>query len=238
MSVVLVADCVTKSFRQRRVLSSASLRAVSGQLRVMFGRNGEGKSTLIKIAAGCLAADSGSVHFDGSAYLSPRLRQLAARGLFYLPDHDLFSTAFTVRRQLEMIRLQFDGGSVEAAAERMGVGDHIDRLPYKLSGGELRRAELAAIIVRRPRCVLADEPFRGIAPADAEQLAHAFRELASAGVAVVVTGHEVPTLLEAADHITWCTSGTTYELGPPSVAVRDEAFQRGYLGPHLHSPAR
>lgn len=238
MSVVLVADCVTKSFGQRRVLSSASLRAVSGQLRVMFGRNGEGKSTLIKIAAGRIPADSGSVHFDGRAYLSPRLHELAPRGLFYLPDHDLFSSAFTIRRQLEMIRLQFDGSSIEAAARRMGVIDHLDRPPHKLSGGEVRRAELAAIIVRRPRCVLADEPFRGIAPADAEHLADAFRELASSGMAVVVTGHEVPTLLDAADHITWCTSGTTYELGPPSVAVRDEAFRRGYLGPHLHSPAR
>jgi ABC-type multidrug transport system ATPase subunit len=238
MSVVLAAECVTKSFRERRVLSSASLRAVNGQLRVIFGRNGEGKSTLIKIASGRIAADTGAVHFDGRAYLTPRFHELAARGLFYLPDHDLFSSAFTIRRQLEMIRRQFDGASIDAAADRMGVLDHLDRLPYKLSGGELRRAELAAIIVRRPRCVLADEPFRGVTPADAEHLARAFRDLAAAGVAVVVTGHEVPTLLEAADHVTWCTSGTTYELGPPSSAVRDEAFQRGYLGPHLHSIAR
>lgn len=238
MSVVLAAECVTKSFRERRVLSSASLRAFTGQLRVIFGRNGEGKSTLIKIAAGRIAADSGAVHFDGRAYLTPRFHELAARGLFYLPDHDLFSSAFTVRQQLEMIRRQFDGGSIDAAAERMGVADHLDRLPHKLSGGELRRAELAAIMVRRPRCVLADEPFRGVAPADAEHLAEAFRQIAATDVAVVVTGHEVPTLLEAADHVTWCTSGTTYELGPPSSAVRDEAFRRGYLGPYLHSIAR
>jgi len=238
MSVVLAAECVTKSFRERRVLSSASLRAVKGQLRVIFGRNGEGKSTLIKIAVGRITADSGAVHFDGRAYLTPRFHELASRGLFYLPDHDLFSSAFTIRRQLEMIRRQFDGASIDAAADRMGVLDHLDRRPYKLSGGELRRAELAAIMVRCPQCVLADEPFRGVAPADAEHLAEAFRQIASTGVAVVLTGHEVPTLLEAADHITWCTSGTTYELGPPSSAVRDEAFQRGYLGPHLYSIAR
>jgi ABC-type branched-subunit amino acid transport system ATPase component len=89
---------------------------------------------------------------------------------------------------------------------------------------------LAAVLVRRPTCLLADEPYRGLAPHDAEVLTAALRALTAAGVAVVVTGDEVPTLLEAADHITWCTSGTTYELGPPAVAVQHEAFRREYLG--------
>ena len=47
----------------------------------------------------------------------------------------------------------------------------------------------------------------------------------------VITGHEVPTLLAAADHITWCTSGTTYELGAPAAAMQNEVFAREYLGP-------
>jgi ABC-type multidrug transport system ATPase subunit len=231
MTALLVADCVSKSFGDRRVLSSASLRAFSGQLRVLFGRNGEGKSTLIKIAVGLLAADSGSVRFDGRAYERPYLSDLASRGLFYLPDHDFFSSAFTVGAQLEMLRRQFDGGSIHEAAEQMGVAAHLSKRPHALSGGELRRAELAAILVRRPRCLVADEPYRGVAPADAEHLTRGFRELARGGVAVVVTGHEVPTLVAAADHITWCTSGTTYELGPPTVAAQHEEFRRNYLGP-------
>ena len=46
----------------------------------------------------------------------------------------------------------------------------------------------------------------------------------------MVTGHEVPTLLDAADHVSWCTSGTTYELGAPDVASQHVAFRRDYLG--------
>lgn len=212
------------------MLTSATLRAVPGELRVLFGRNGIGKSTLLKIAAGWISPDSGAVHFAGQAHASVKLRELAANGLFYLPDHDLLSSAFTVRRQLEMIRAQFAGADVVKSAERVGIAQHLDRTPSQLSGGELRRAELAAVLVRRPSCLLADEPYRGIAPKDAEDLTAVFVELARAGVAVVLTGHEVPTLLEAADHISWCTSGTTYELGPPAVAVTHEAFRRDYLG--------
>jgi ABC-type lipopolysaccharide export system ATPase subunit len=150
--------------------------------------------------------------------------------VFYLPDHDLLSGAFTVRRQLEMFRQQYDGLAPEEAAQRTGVDMHLDKRPGALSGGELRRAELAAVLVRQPRCLLADEPFRGIAPTDAEVLASVLRELSAAGVAVVVTGHEVPALLAAVDHVTWCVSGTTYELGRPALAAQDERFRQEYLG--------
>jgi len=227
---MLTADCVVKTFGDRRVLSSATLRAVSGELRVLFGRNGAGKSTLIKIAAGWLAPDGGNVYVGGQRVGSITLAKLAARGVFYLPDHDLLSPAFSVRRQLEMIRAQFPGGSVEEAAEQVGISERLDQRPWTLSGGERRRAELAAALVRRPTCLLADEPYRGISPKDAEDLTRIFRGLARKGVAVVVTGHEVPTLLDAADHVSWCTSGTTYDLGPPSVAVQHDAFRREYLG--------
>jgi ABC-type multidrug transport system ATPase subunit len=234
---ILTAECIAKSFAGQSVLSSASLRAVPGELRVLLGRNGTGKSTLLKIAAGCIAPDGGSVQFAGQAYLSVRLRELAARGLFYLPDHDLLSTAFTVRHQLEMIRRQFGGRDIVEAADLMGIAGHLDKRPFKLSGGERRRAELAAAFVRRPLCLLADEPYRGIAPKDADDLTRAISALAAEGVAVVVTGHEVRTLLDAADHVTWCTSGTTYELGPPQIATRNESFRREYLGTGFHARA-
>lgn len=230
MTPLLLADSIAKSYGSRRILSSATLRAEAGQLRVLFGRNGIGKSTLLKIAAGRIAPDGGSVTFAGRAYLSAHHAVLAADGLFYLPDHDLFSRAYTVRNQLEILRRQFDGGDVEAAAARLGISTHLDKRPGRLSGGELRRAELAAVLVRQPRCLLADEPYRGISPKDAEDMTAILQSLAASGTAVLITGHEVPTLLAAADHISWCTNGTTYELGPPAVAVRHELFRREYLG--------
>lgn len=237
MTPLLVADCVSKSFRGRRVLSSGSLRAVAGELRVVLGRNGAGKSTLLKIAAGWIQPDSGNVHYDGEALLTARLPQLAARGLFYLPDHDLFSAAFSVRLQLELFHRQFRGASIDDALAAVGLSGLGNKKPSALSGGELRRAEIAAIMVRRPRCLLADEPFRGIAPKDAEELGQLFRTLAGGGMAVVLTGHEVPTLAGVADHITWCTAGTSYELGPPHVAMNHEGLRREYLGQAAYTRA-
>ena len=56
------------------------------------------------------------------------------------------------------------------------------------------------------------------------------RRLAANGCAVVITGHEVPALMDAADHVTFCDGGMTDELGPPAVARTHLAFRRGYLG--------
>lgn len=227
----LVADSIGKSFDERRVLSAASLRAVPGELRAMFGRNGIGKSTLLKVAAGLVVPDHGMVRFAGETYYPrARLTVLARRGLFFLPDHDLLSSAFTVRAQLEMLRRRYDGADVDAVAALTGITARLDACPPSLSGGELRRAEVAAALVRRPTCLLADEPYRGVAPLDAEVLTTCFRHLAASGCAVLVTGHEVHTLLDASDHVTWCTSGTTYELGHPDAALSDERFQYKYLG--------
>ena len=228
---LLVADAVGKWFGTRHVLISATLRAVPGQVRALFGRNGAGKSTLLKIAAGCVQPDSGVVHFAGEAYLRPTLAVLARRGLFYLPDHDVLSPSFPVVRQLALLQRRFDGADVDEALTAAGIAHVADRRPPSLSGGELRRAEFAAALVRRPACLLADEPFRGVAPRDAEVLTAVLRRLAADGCAVVLTGHEVPTLLATADHVTWCTGGTTSELGPPAAARVHDAFRREYLGP-------
>jgi ABC-type lipopolysaccharide export system ATPase subunit len=103
---------------------------------------------------------------------------------------------------------RLSGVDVLECAARVGVAEHLDR----------------------PPALLADEPFRRIAPRGADDLITIFQRLARDGVAVVLTGHEVPTLLKAADHVSWCTSGTTYELGPPALATQHDAFRREYLG--------
>jgi ABC-type multidrug transport system ATPase subunit len=228
---LLVADAVGKWFGTRHVLTSATLRAVPGQVRALFGCNGAGKSTLLKIAAGCVQPDTGVVHFAGQAYLRPTLAVLARRGLFYLPDHDVLSPSFPVARQLALLQRRFDGADVDDAMAVAGIAHVAGHRPPSLSGGERRRAEFAAALVRRPTCLLADEPFRGVTPKDADVLTAVLRRLANDGCAVVLTGHEVPTVLAAADHVTWCTGGTTCELGPPSSARTHDAFRREYLGP-------
>lgn len=228
---VFAADSISRSFGDRRVLKSASVWGYEGKITVLFGRNGCGKSTLLKIGAGLLRADQGVIHFGGQSYLHPRLPALASKGLFYLPDRDLLSRRLSVREQLRAVEWRFGGARTGEILNRLGIRDRIDQTPDELSGGERRRAEVAAALIRAPRCLLADEPFLGINPGDGAVLSEAFRALAREGCALVITGHEVRHLLDLADDIVWMTSGTTHALGAPDEAARHEQFRREYLGP-------
>lgn len=227
---MLRADSIGHRFGDRRVLTSATLRAVTGEVRVLFGRNGVGKSTLLKIACGVLRADTGMVFLDGVPVVRPSLAAMARGGVFWMSDEDVLAPSFRVGTQLTFLQNQFRGEPAEWAAKACGIADRLDQYPHQLSSGELRRAELAAAFVRQPRCLLADEPLRGVTPVDAEHIGSLFRLLASRGSAVVVTGHEPLLLGTFSDHVTWCTAGTTYELGTPAMAFAHEAFAQQYLG--------
>lgn len=227
---LLEADTIGKAYGRNQVLRTASLRARAGQVTGLFGRNGAGKTTLLEIAAGLRSADTGGVKLDGQAFLRPRLAVFASLGLFYLPARDILSPGMPLGRQLYSIARQFSTGSrLGPAIARLGLTGFLRTAPSRLSGGELRSAELALALVRGPRCLLADEPFRGVAPLDAELLTVVLRQLAGEGCAVVVSGHEVDTILAVSDRVILCGNGTTYEYESADEARRNERFQAGYL---------
>lgn len=231
-TVVLQADSIAKSFGRRRVLTAATLLAIPRTVTVLLGRNGAGKSTLLKIAAGWLRPDDGVVIYKGGRYTRPRLVDLARRGLFFLPDRGLLDPTHSLRRQVAAVAARFPAARERFAhaLELLHLETLADRAVDSLSGGEWRRAEVAVALARGPDCLLADEPYLGIAPADADVLSAAFRTLAAEGCAVVITGHEVGILLDVADQVVWQTAGTTHHLGSPDTVEAHDQFRREYLG--------
>jgi ABC-type multidrug transport system ATPase subunit len=229
VSALLTADSVGKAFGRRKVLQSAYLEAKEGEITLVLGRNGEGKSTLLKIAAGCLRPDHGLVRYAGRIHTQAKLHHLAREGLFFLPDQPFLSSTFTIRKHMEILAAHVGAAEVGSAAQSLNVDDLLDRVPGSLSGGERKRTDLAFALARQPRCLLVDEPFRGIDPLDAEVVTRALLELTRNGCAVVITGHEVPTLFSAASNVVWIVAGTSHLLGSPDVARRNEQFRREYL---------
>lgn len=230
MSLVLRADSIGKSFDGRSVLSAASLRVRAGEIVFLAGRNGCGKSTLLRVSCGALRADYGTVSFKGKTYLAPRWHSLARLGLYYLPDREILDPGRTVRQHLQSIARQFQLDGSSEGVDSCQIESLLDRRCGELSTGERRRVEVATAVMRTPDCLLADEPFRHIDPVDKAVIGAAFRRLASAGCAVVVTGHDIEDLFDLADSIVWCTDGTTYEMGAPNAAVADWRFASTFVG--------
>lgn len=231
MSVVLRADSIAKSYRGRRVLASACFDARAGVVTALVGRNGQGKSTLMKIAAGWVAADHGFVELAGRRHLRPAPAALAADGLFFLPvDRSILAPGFTLAHHLDALEARFGRVDRAPVLERLGIAA-LERVRCgALSGGERRRAHLAVALLRRPACLLLDEPFRGIDPLDAEVVQAELRALAAAGCAVVLTGHETTWTLGVADRVTWLHVGGTLSFATREEAEADWRFRRDYLG--------
>jgi ABC-type multidrug transport system ATPase subunit len=212
------------------VLTSATLKAWPGQIVALLGRVGAGKSTLLKICAGLLKSDNGWVRLNGDLFTRPRLSQLAGKGLFYLSDEQNLVPQMTLQAHLDAVQNRFGSGDSEGAIASLRLSDLLLRKAKTYSGGERRRAELALSLVRNPACLIVDEVFRGIDPIAVELMGGTLQTLAGRGCAIVISGHEMRAILPYADTITWVTAGTTYDLGKPSDAFRNENFRREYLG--------
>ncbi len=228
----LAAESIGKSFGTRQVLNSASLWVYPGSVTALVGRNGQGKSTLFKIAAGLMRPDFGMIRMEGDRFVRVRQADMARRGVFFLPEpgHSLLCRSFTIRDHLRATEYHFGGDNIDRAVQLRRIGDFLDRLPHTLSGGERRRVELAVAVARGPSCLLADEPFLGVGPTDREFLTEFFRNLSRDGCAVAITGHEVQSLFDTADDVLWMTGGTTHALGTPADARNNDQFVREYLG--------
>jgi ABC-type multidrug transport system ATPase subunit len=231
VSAVLRADSIGKSYGRRRVLTSAYFEATAGAVTALVGRNGTGKSTLLKIASGWMRADQGMVELRGRRYFRPDPAAMARDGMFFVPiDRSILVPPRTLGHHLDAIEARFGAADRAAVLELLGIAALEGVRCAAFSGGERRRAELALALVRRPSCLLLDEPFRGIDPRDVEVLQRVVRALADSGCAVVITGHELPQILAVADAVVWLRDGTTQALGDAAQAAADWRFGRDFLG--------
>lgn len=229
--MILRADSISKGFEGQRVLASAQVGAERGEVVGLLGRMGTGKSTLLKICAGVLQPDSGWVELEGRRYERPQLSELASRGLFYLAEQHNLVRDLPVKRHFDLIEKRFGPGDRDFVVDFLGLKNFLDAPAHTLSTGESRRVEMAMAILRRPLCLLTDEPLRSVDPLMCDLLGKAFRHLSASGCAVVVTGHEVNALRPYLDSVVWVTNGTTYPLGTTDAAWKHEAFKKEYLGP-------
>lgn len=229
--IILQADSIGKAYRTKRVLNAATIALTRGQITALLGRVGEGKTTLLKIFGGLEKPDSGWVSFNGVKTDHPALPLLARGGLFYLADRRNLVDGMSLAKHFRELEWSYGKRDSGAVIELLQLSQHVRRTPRELAGGERRRAELACAMLRRPSCLLADEPFRDLDPITASIVGEGFRRMASDGCAIALTGHEVRTLTVFVDSVVWLTAGTTYQLGSPANAWTDARFQREYLGP-------
>lgn len=203
---------ITKSFGPVEVLKGVDFRVERGKITALVGDNGAGKSTLIKGLAGVQPYDGGETYFDGHQVnlQTPRQAyelgiQVVYQDLALCDNLDVVENMFLGRE--EMKHGFFDEGQMEIDSMRtlqslsVRTIKSVRQTVSSLSGGQRQTVAIARAVVEQTSLIILDEPTAALGVAQTEQVLNLMRNLAEAGVAVVLISHNLVDVFAVADHI-------------------------------------
>jgi lipopolysaccharide export system ATP-binding protein len=232
----LVAEGLIKSYAGRNVVSGVSLDVAAGEIVGLLGPNGAGKTTTFSIVVGLVEPDAGTVRLGERDLTDLPMYRRARAGISYLPQEPSVFRKMTVEQNLLAILETLDlphSAQQERADELLaefGLEAVRDHRAYTLSGGERRRVEIARSLVVSPYFLLLDEPFAGIDPIAVLDIQSIVRRLASSGIGVLVTDHNVRETLSIVDRAYIINAGEILRAGTPLALSNDAVVKRIYLG--------
>lgn len=232
----LVVDAIGKSFGDRPVVKSVSLRLKRGEVAGLLGPNGAGKTTCFYMITGLVAADYGSIYLDGEDITSQPMFQRARMGVGYLPQEASIFRGMTVEQNVMAVveMRQKDQRKarehVTEILEELRI-THIRKSPaVALSGGERRRVEIARALASEPSFMLLDEPFAGIDPLAISDIREVVSYLKNRGIGILITDHNVRETLQMVDRASIIHAGEVLFEGAPQEIVDNPEVRRVYLG--------
>jgi ABC-type sugar transport system ATPase subunit len=259
---VLSVRRVSKSFVATKALQHVDLDLYPGKVVGLVGDNGAGKSTLVKVIAGVLAPDSGTVVYQGreSVFPSPLSARLAGietvyQDLALCNNLNVYQNIFLgreIRRTVWPLRalakktMRTEAGRI--LSEGLGVAVPLDAYPDRLSGGQRQLVALARSEAWQARVLLLDEPTAALSTHATRHVIEVIRRLQQRGVAVLIISHDLPQVVELTDRIVVLRQGRTVAalettsaspellLGLMTGMIRPDGWSTGGLGGRGDAP--
>lgn len=216
-------------------LSDVSLTIEDGSYTALIGHTGSGKSTILQLLNGLLVPSQGSVRvFDTlitSTSKNKDIRQIRKQvGLvFQFAENQIFEE--TVLKDVAFGPQNFgvsEEDAVKTAREKLalvGIDESLlDRSPFELSGGQMRRVAIAGILAMEPAILVLDEPTAGLDPLGRKELMTLFKKLHQSGMTIVLVTHLMDDVAEYANQVYVMEKGRLVKGGKPSDVFQDVVF--------------
>lgn len=207
---------IAHAYGDRATLTGVDLGCEPGEVLALLGPNGAGKSTLLAIAAGLVAPTGGEVVLPVRGHRARRAH------VGYCPQGSLVFADLGVAEQLELAARAFGASRADARARALAVlralelADRADARPSELSGGMLRRFNVAHALVHQPPVLLLDEPSAGLDPAQRAVLHRAVRAERSRGASILIATHDLDEIAALADRVAVLDRGRLVTVATPA----------------------
>ena len=227
--MMLTLDAIDAGYAGVPVLRGLSLDVAAGETRCVMGRNGAGKSTMLKAIMGLVRVTSGTVSLDGERIDGLPAHEVPRLGIGYVPQGRRLFDDLTVAENIE-IGLMTRGRGAETRERVLGLfprlRDRLDQISGTLSGGERQMLAIARALCLEPEILLLDEPTEGLQPSMIALIRETVLGLKASGVAVILVEQRIDAVLAVADRVTFIVNGVAVEtldaegLGPDAEAFR------------------
>ncbi|RXT57154.1 ABC transporter ATP-binding protein [Bosea sp. Tri-44] len=235
MNALLSVSDLRSFYGASQVLHGVDLVVRPGEQIALIGRNGMGKTTLLKSIVGLLADRRGQISFAGSDTCGARPEDIAGKGMAYVPEgRGVFGSLSVVENLLMAARAGVSGSrrwTIERVFEafprlhqRRGNGGH------QLSGGEQQMLSIGRALMTNPDLILLDEATEGLAPLIAQEIWRTLGVIRSEGIATIVVDKDFRALAKVADRMVIMAKGEIAFDGSPGDLLADPAILERNLG--------
>ena len=224
-SSMIAVRGLTKHLGRQEILRGIDLTVAKGETLVIIGRSGGGKSVLLKHLIGLMQPDAGEIWIDGQNIIGLSERKLAdiRRKVGILFQGGALFDSMTVEENIAFPLREAGERNPKVISEKVAemlevieLEGEQKKMPVNLSGGMKKRVGLARSIIRRPSCVLYDEPTAGLDPVVSDSINRLIRRLQERfHVTSIVVTHDMKSAFHIADHIAYLHEGRIHFYGTP-----------------------
>jgi len=235
-TTLLHTEGLRKVYDGRAVVNGVDIEVKSGEIVGLLGPNGAGKTTTFYMIVGLVRPNDGRVVFDSQDVTVEPMFMRARYGMGYLPQEESIFRRLTVRENIMAVMETQPFTKAErqdqtqSLMEKFGIDHVAENLAITLSGGEKRRLTIARSLVTSPKLLMLDEPFSGVDPIAVSEIQEIIRMLRQAGLAILITDHNVRETLNIVDRAYLIFEGRVRRHGSKDFLVNDPEARRLYLG--------
>ena len=227
---------ISKSIKEKKIISDISFIVNFGEIFGLLGPNGAGKTSSFYIIAGLIHADKGSVILEKNDLTRMPMHLRSNLGLKYLPQEPSIFLNLTVKDNLYgLAELSFKDKAdikkfIDSSIEEFDLSNILDLKGRQLSGGQRRKVEIARTLASEPKIILLDEPFAGIDPIAIEDIKSVLVKLSKKNIGILITDHNVRETLEICNKAAIINNGEIIAEGDKENLISNNLVKKVYLG--------